>query len=873
MRGERTTDRQALIGRYGVSARLAARVVALQGENIDLTGTLLEMAGSDDALASLLLDRQLLSQADELSEEWIRDMAREHGVEEADLLRVVEGDNGWRTLALEDDVLAEQVQGERPEDEGSEQMGIAPAGEGEMPAVNAEELFSPEEVARLKLTALTSQNAQERIEALRKLVYAPAADQDKASVFVQVLVDPSAETGVRRQAVRCLEEIGFREELTQTVRRLFEATDEDVLYAIDRLKSLLRDAEDSEQGVALAVSLRVFEDCDRPPVLRELLGLIGGVAAVLTGNRQKTEQLIQGALRNLTRFYDELAGPVEDALEACHRAAPDMVMSELRKELGRTSDSRVRAFVINFMGRVSHDEEIRKELADAAVDEILNADLPEDQRSQLRYALLRMGEPVVKVACSRLRSASGRRSAELVRLLDVVCTEGEVSDESVNKAVDTLLDTLQVGEQTTRRRILESSVIADARTEPELQRRVARELLAHTTEFRMKSTVDTICHTLEQIGPAAAPPLLDFVRRRYPKEEVEEPFLSLGRMARRYGDELPNDVIAGSLDFCMGLFGDRRASRGSFTVPLAYLAGYTTKGEEVFQEALETMTDRAGEAGMTFSVFEALGIMAGAPNASPENQRELFELFRQILHMKTPGMLGKVRQTEEGKVYEFGSEMMFDSHLLPNVVQGLEQIGVSPTAPLDLRETVVKELLVLWEGVSRVRVVWGPAAMGKLIRAICNVASCDHVPSEMRARLGRSVLRFLNKIKVVRSLGDVCSRPARDEPMRELCLEVGERMLEEWETSDQQDEERRIALLKALGHVASNPGLEDDRREVKRLRENVVDALFQALREGIDEVREPMERMRDCAGLSEELRDDIRDRLSRVFGLVRREKG
>jgi hypothetical protein len=428
---------------------------------------------------------------------------------------------------------------------------------------------------------------------------------------------------------------------------------------------------------------------------------------------------------------------------------------------------------------------------------------------------------------------------------------------------------LQVAERMTRRRIVESSVIADPRADAELRGRVADELLSHMTEFRMKNTIETMCHTLEQIGPPALDPLVDFVRRRYPREDVEEPFRTLGRIARKFGDKLPDVVVEDAIELCVNLLdGDRKPGPGTFVVALAFLVGHTSVGAARFESVLERLKKKAGEAGMIFDAYEALGVMGGAPNASPEHQRELLDLFRQVLHMKTPGMLGTRRESPEGTVYEFGAEVMFDIRLLPAVVRGLERIGTSAGTPADLRREVVKEMLVLWEGVSNVRVVWGPGAIDSLVQAICKVACSPHVAPDMRARLGRSILRFLKKVSVVRSMEEICSHHAEDEPMQELCIEAGERMLDEWEECEEQDEERRVALLRSLGRAAANTGLDPDDEDVQRLRKNVIAILFQALREGIEEVRPPLEWLRNCPDLSDEQREEIRDRLSRVFGLV-----
>ncbi|MFW6457708.1 MAG: hypothetical protein ACOC0A_05370, partial [Planctomycetota bacterium] len=110
MRGERPKDRSALMNKYGLDARLAARVVALLTKKIDLTPTVLEAAATDGSLRQLLLDRELLTHPEKLSDEWLHRHATHHRVGDADLLRAVSDNGEWTTIALEDDVLAKKAE-------------------------------------------------------------------------------------------------------------------------------------------------------------------------------------------------------------------------------------------------------------------------------------------------------------------------------------------------------------------------------------------------------------------------------------------------------------------------------------------------------------------------------------------------------------------------------------------------------------------------------------------------------------------------------------------------------------------------------------------------------------------------------------------
>lgn len=868
MIGERIFDRDALVQRFGLSLRLGGRIVALLGRKIDVSASLLDAAAHEKEMAAVLLDRKLLpAEGEPPDEQGLQSLARAKKVDYADLLRVLPGEEGWHTIALEDDVLAEQAGGE-----GLASLALAAVEAGSITPAETETLFTPEEIARLKLIVMTSQDPEERMEAVRKLVFVPLPAGQKASLLVGVLVDPTAEPRVRQEALRSLEQIGFSAELADALQRLFGGGEEDVLYAAQRLQALLGEADDAEKGVTLAVLLEVFREAQTPRVIAQLLELITGMAGTLVSSPQKTAQFAQSALRQLARCFDPLRIPVERALLDCERRCEGIVAPLLLKEVDRHPDARVRSFLISLVAGVTKDRKTLRSLAEAALKELLDARLPERQRSYLRYGLVRLGESAARVVLDVLAKEASAPRPELIRLLDVLCTEGEVSDKTVNESAGFLLTTLQVADRETRRLVTEAALCSNERVAKELRVKVARELLANMTEFRARDTAESICNRLESIGPPALGPLLDFLVRRYPRAETEFVFVSLGRLVKAHGKDVPKKLAKDILDFCTALFDDPDAPIGAFAVTTACLCGYTAEGARHLDQALKTMQERLWKVAYTYEIFDALAELAGSANAKAKHQKELFELFDRMANMKGPERLGVQRQTAQGMVYEFGVEVYFDTRVVPAVVRGMESIVVSEAAPTALRKEIVKRLLILWEGVSHARVVWSPGAVGALIRAMCSAGSSEHVTMEMRVRLGHSLVRFLKRVAVVRAIGEICSRTVSGPEAQALCVKAGEAMLVEWETSDQQDDERRLALLVSMSRLAGNPTLSADKPSVQHMRENVLQALFLALRSGVNAVREPLEMLRDSEALTEGQRAEIRSRLSHTFGLVKQEE-
>jgi hypothetical protein len=335
-----------------------------------------------------------------------------------------------------------------------------------------------------------------------------------------------------------------------------------------------------------------------------------------------------------------------------------------------------------------------------------------------------------------------------------------------------------------------------------------------------------------------------------------------------HGRALDDELAAEVLEWAQQFIGDERQSFGEFAYPLGAVCGYTDPGAGAFDQVLEDLLADLWRMPYCMEALEALAVMAGAPNAREEHQGRLFEMFDTILAAQARVGGGKRRETDEGAVYEFGREIEFDIRAVPAAVRGFEHIYLSEQASEDLRTQIVRRMLVLWEGVSKVRIVWGPAGIQALVDCMCAAACSDHADARTRVRLATSLLRFLNKLSVVRSIGRICSRPTDAEPMHELALEAAEELLAEWHEADQQDEERRLALLMSMGRIASGGTLPAG-EQAQRVRERVLQALFSGLREGMRRVRQPLLDLREAEGITDAQRREIDERLAKVFGLVK----
>ena len=278
MRGIRL-GRDELIAKFGLSNRLAARVGALLARKVDITAVPLELARPGSATERMLCHSRLLSEADNLSVDLLQAIAKECGVEEGPFDTAT--GEGWTTICLQEEMLAEEGWRETAAERGETDLARREETMVRSHVLEPEEassLYTPEEIARLKLEALTATDSGNRVAAIRRLMYAPITREEKGGLCLKVLLDPISPA--RSEAVKALEALGFNREAAESLQRIFEGDERNRAMAIRRVGMLLEGVSESERRVLVEVLLET---------LREMTerGLAGHIIEVLANGMHR----------------------------------------------------------------------------------------------------------------------------------------------------------------------------------------------------------------------------------------------------------------------------------------------------------------------------------------------------------------------------------------------------------------------------------------------------------------------------------------------------------------------------------------------------------------------------------------------------------
>lgn len=868
--------RDALVARFDLSQRLVTRIGALLSRQVDLTASVLETARPGSLLERVLLNPRVLTEAAALTTEQLRDVAA--AVERAagaalDAPLAVLAEAGWRTLALEEEVLAAGAwsRAAQPAAGGRElavRLEALPllAGSSELfPVVLSREeasgLFSPEELGRLKLTVLTGVDPKTKVEALRRLGLAPLSAQERASLYLRALADESPD--VRKEAALVLRQLGLSLEVSEGIRAVCEASAALKPQALGRLEQIVAKAPPQERQVVMAVLLTDFRN-EREPVLQAaLLSTLAAFADLFSRNEEMLAALVQQVADRFVSQSGLLAEPARAFFEAVGRVAPAPLAAVLWRETERVPDRRARAYFLTLLCRTKLSDPDRERLASEVVHCIVGWNDSEVECRRLASQLKAFGEAGIRALLAGYPGADEGNRPFLIRTLDQMCLGAEIPPRQMAKVGAFLLDILGTAKRPLRLTVLESRLYFHPSLSSDLKARLAADFISNVHEFRLAQILDVTESALERLGIAAVDPLLRAAKGSPYDAEREIACKVLGRVlmtTKETGEDVRKAAEKAVSTFRS--LADGPPSAQGFAVralgrvaasPLLPTAEVVRLAAEL--QGMVRRTERALDA------VEALGWIASGANAPLPLRMDVGLLYLGYLDGEYPVDLGRPRPSGDGIVLEVSADTAAYTDLVPVIVEGLERIALTWALTEHFREKVVERLLTKWFQTMSYEVVWGPANVTRLGEALGRIGEAPETPTHLRVSIVKALRVRLLNMPMVEALGKVLAAPDDAPPLLLLCEEIAGSLVSMTDHRDFQEREDREVILRALTRIArrSQPGR--DGKKAEALRRQVADLLFRALTDEVPGCRELLAELEACESFPRKLRNAIANRL------------
>ena len=587
----------------------------------------------------------------------IRKLARETGAASEGELALAESPTGGRVLALEEELLAQE--GWRGQ-AAKEPTALAPQpsaplhpaaqpGFGGLPVLDRKEasgLFSAEEIARLKLDALAGRDADERVSALRKLVYAPISAHEKGGIYLRALLDSAGP--VRSEAMKAIVSLGFNRDMADAIQALFAGRGRARGAALRRIGDLMGRLNPGERKIALAVLLETFRESQLKGPNDPMLELLDEADAILAESPEIVPELARVYIQHLLAEPAALGETLRDRLARLAATAPEAVLGQVWEEIGSVSEPASRALLLGLLIEAEADEERRVRLCGIVADELVRGGQAEVMRQKLGHALVKLGPPAAEALLGRFAAASNPKRAALVQFLDAVSVDQPLPPETLNRIAGLLLESLKLADIRLRAEVLNTRVFAHPQLSPEFRRSAAQALLPLLRGADRPESADRAAALLETLGEVAAEGLLDLARKHPAAPEAEVALRSLGRILAEHPIER---LAQPAYEFLSRRVAAPATAQGAAAAALGLIASSPAVSPEEARKALDLLLGRLGRVRWHGDLVEAIGRVCAGAGIGAEQRIQVSHLLGQIIERPSSKEDARLRevQTSRGK--------------------------------------------------------------------------------------------------------------------------------------------------------------------------------------------------------------------------------
>lgn len=767
-KGLRAGDANDIRRIIGADLRLLLRVGALLEARVCFTALALESLVADDAGRRLLADRRLG-----------QDPAAVLAAAGREDLQVIADADGWRTVALADEVgnpLAPAL-AEPPADSG-------------LPALVA--TLAPPLRASVE-GLMQAREADQRAAALERLRYAGAPLSVVGELMPLLLAD-SAEL-VRERAITLVAAAGGHAVVVDLVRAL-QRRDE---QGLQRLAVALSALPAEQQDLAIAA---LTAQAVRGEVTRGLIAAAAALAPRLAGHR---------ALERLLELLLPTPFSLLDLVRGLQEQAPARVAAALQRALGFGPEQDARVIVLLAAPGAALSEQV----LERGVDLLLSPDEEPRDRMPLAAAL-RRGDAERSLA--RRIAARGMRlcrahDTSVHWLLAELARDGAIDVDTADELADVLRRLLREAPGPHLVTALEQQLPTLLPCRPAARAALVPPLIETLARYRADRTVDLVCGAIIGIGDAALPAVWDGIEN-HPLLRVRRQLIAL----------LPEIVLrlpepaAAARRLLAGL---RRSEEGEERGALVAAAA------RILAEAASADRQLAGEVdaachGLGRHGYEALGYLA-ASAACPEERRQAIveDLLIEACAELPPSAAPALADPATGELtYQLDERLAAHTELVPRIIAALTRIARSPHCTA-LRVRIVDRLVTQWREVASWRLVWGPGNVQALAEALAAIASDRECPAHLRVRIAEALAPQVGRLAVARCLARVLIA-GEGEYLARIAARAAEQLVRLAVKPGEFTEDEREELAEALTDFLAIPRLGP---EAERLQRRLLDVL------------------------------------------------
>ena len=227
----------------------------------------------------------------------------------------------------------------------------------------------------------------------------------------------------------------------------------------------------------------------------------------------------------------------------------------------------------------------------------------------------------------------------------------------------------------------------------------------------------------------------------------------------------------------------------------------------------------------------------------------------------------EIKSVEGENLFTIGEDISVYAEVTSAAVEGLRRLATGGALGADLRARIVGALLKKWGEIAAMDVVWGPASIASLARALGAIAGDAATAAPQRTAIVKALLRHIAQIPVMLAVAEIFATD--DSPQLDpMAVSAALWLVGRREENGAFPAEEREPILKALAKICTRKRLDEVAPKSAGLRMTILSLLVDGARDSVPGVHEDLVRMRDRADLPAALREEIGKRLAGYRGMV-----
>lgn len=849
-------NEQELKARFNLAPMVIVWVGILRSKKVFLTEPFLELCHPGGPMEPLVKDRSLLM-ALENQEKFQKIQQQYDKDRQYPLTLIDEGEK--RILALEDELTAEMGWRHQEPSQLPQQVVEMAITKPEPYLQGLETLFSPDEIARLKVAIATTVKPEEKVEAIRKMSMAQVPVREKGILFLHALGDCNIQ--VRSEAAQAMRQIGFNQAISEAISTLGSGDEKQREYALSSLSQLFSAASEVEKGAILQTLLTVLRDKEYHKHYLQILDILVKLAPQFPMTESLAERLLSLTMEILVSRFDEVMEKASHLFRSMLHETAELTKNFLRAEIRKSEMRRVRCLLLTLLSESDVKEIEQEELARQIVFEIGLGDELDPVYMRLTAALFRFKEHAVESLLERFKnSVRITERMQGVRILDKILREAHLDAGVKNRVFKAYSESISTAPHAFCMVLLDTPLLMDPEVSASLKTEFAVEALVDIHSNRLDQFYEAVRSALCRIKKPALAAIVQVLRKPLHPQQAIRASNILGDVILQLGAEDYQEILE-IKNFCLEQLANTPEHRGELFKVLGKIVASAHINTEIASELTEYLLERLCKTSYPYDVLEALGWASAGEFTTLELKTDIGYLFTTLMDKKMPEHLFHEKEVGGETIFECNFQTDAYTDLLPVLITGMGRLAAASTTPEGLRKRVQDYLLKKWQALITYRVVWGPKNTTDMAEVMRNLCVHDRISLEDRLALANALYQKVDVWSVTDLLTTVFDEKNATDEFASLASQVANKILEFINSEDYNNHEDQSTLIQYARRMMDVKRLAVQTQDADDLREKLLYALFDGMRKQIFGAKELLLELQEHPLLSERMQKELKKRL------------